>query len=271
MFRWHPKPLSDLFSAAGSESDFWINSKKGNGKMKSYIIIIMLALCSLGTCATPNEPSLDHVTLYNDVLDAFKGYVNAASRDSQNDSTYVYIDDFFNGLADGSEEVWNGFYTGISLAVRYGLSIDFNMQNLGFAIKDLNGDGVPELVLLTSDYFDYFILGAFSFANSKPQLLGGYWDRHPCKIDSSGLFYVHRSGGASGGEWAIQQIAADGCQLIDIKRLIMKNINGARYDNMIIDGEEYSVSESEIEAFFEVYRAASTEQAGLEFVPLADI
>ena len=217
------------------------------------------------------NPSVQHLTSYEDILDAFRDYVYDASRDSQNENEFPPLDDYFGEPADDTEDVLFNFYSGIGFAVKFGLSIEDNMQNLGYAIKDINGDGVPELILLTNKYsLGSYILGVFSYANNKPQLLGGYWNRHSCRIDSSGLFYYHRSGGAWNGEWAIQQISTDNCQLVDVKRFVRYSDYEGYSETMVVNGEAYTPGESEIELFFEEFRAVPEQPADLQFIPLAD-
>jgi len=234
--------------------------------MKRISIIMIAALFLITACTVNKESPQNEEDLYNDVLDAFKNFVNAATIDPNNTANHYF--EFFKVFADDREDSWKDLRTGLSRAVLFGAaSIDsnYNQQNLGYAIKDINGDYVPELVLLTKEFF---VLGAFSFANNKPQLLGGYWDRHTCEIDASGLFYVHNRSGASNGEWVVQQVSTDRCQLTDLEKYVSYDHSGDYGYYKVIDGRTYTINESEMNTFWEAFSSVSTKNIGLEFVPL---
>ena len=66
--------------------------------------------------------------------------------------------------------------------------------NLGYSLRDLNNDGIPELFIISEDYSIHAI---FSLLDDGPVLLGGYWSRNLCEVDEAGTFYNSGSGGAS--------------------------------------------------------------------------
>ena len=63
----------------------------------------------------------------------------------------------------------------------------------GYVQKDLNSDGVDELILINSEYY---IMAIFSYADGKPILLGNYMPRRACWIDGEGRLHENASGGA---------------------------------------------------------------------------
>ena len=66
--------------------------------------------------------------------------------------------------------------------------------NLGYSLRDLNNDGIPELFIISEDYSIHAI---FSLLGDGPVLLGGYWSRNLCEVDEAGTFYNSGSSGAS--------------------------------------------------------------------------
>ena len=150
---------------------------------------------------------------------------------------------------------------------------DFPMtkEAFGYALKDLNGNGSPELILLLSDYT---VLAVFSMAGSEPKLLDAFWPKHRCAIFDSGLLYIESSGGASDWDYTISQVSQDDSELF----LVMKyghSSNDGYY--MVSNGEKHTISESEFRRFQEeypilFYTVANeiTADSGLELIPLFD-
>ena len=242
----------------------------------SILVFVITVLCLLASCSAPPEKqSTTQETLYTGVLESYRDFIFAVANDPERASS-LFVE-IFDIPSDDSEDIWNNLNIGLSVAVLFGNAhgIDYNKQNLGYAIKDLNQDGVPELVLLTNDYF---IMGVFTIADDNPRLLDGYWNRYTCKIDSSGLFYVHRDGGASRGEYTVQQISSERLQLIDLMKYV-HNSNYVATDNgnfvdsgfyKVIDGTRYEIDESEMQEFWDDVFAISNEDAGFEFLLLFD-
>ena len=65
---------------------------------------------------------------------------------------------------------------------------------LGYALHDLNNDGIPELFILSNNYSIHAI---FSLLDGKPVLLDAYWSRNRCEVDKDGTFYNSGSSGAA--------------------------------------------------------------------------
>ena len=175
------------------------------------------------------------------------------------------------GLTDEREIEWCLAVS--SAAFPYGL-------NCGYAIKDLNGDGIEELILLTEDYI---VLAIFSMVDGEPILLGDYIPRGSCWIDSDGLLHLNGSGGADYTTNAVYQIADGGAELVLI---IEFGTDGVEWVGdvavtnyyKIINGERVESSEAEYEALGEQYGkylgylaggAATKEHAGLQFVSIS--
>jgi len=71
-------------------------------------------------------------------------------------------------------------------------------RNMGYALRDINGDGSPELFILADE--DYalpgFVYAIYTLHGGEPVLAGAYWSRHHCAVGKDGLVYVISSGGA---------------------------------------------------------------------------
>ena len=118
----------------------------------------------------------------------------------------------------------------------------------GYAAKDLNGDGVDELVLLNNEYY---IIAIFSYANGKPILLGNYMPRGSCWIDGDGLLHENSSGGADHSTNAIYKIGDGGKKL---ELIVEYGTNGHKWVEdvaytvyyKLIDGEKTVITEDEL-------------------------
>ena len=80
----------------------------------------------------------------------------------------------------------------------------------GYAKKDLNGDGIEELVLLNANYT---LVAIFSMCEGKPFLLRKFWNRSQGWIDSNGYIHIGGSNGADSGSRTIYRIADGGADL----------------------------------------------------------
>ena len=151
----------------------------------------------------------------------------------------------------------------------------------GYAIKDLNGDGINELVLLNDDYK---IVAIFSTFNGSPVLLGSFSPRSSCWIGGDGLLHLCGSNGAENSSHKVCRIAEDGGELITI---IEFGIDGSEIvdGNEIlkfyktVDGEKISIPEEEYLSISTQYGkylgtyagpSATKEHSGLNFIPLFD-
>ncbi len=79
----------------------------------------------------------------------------------------------------------------------------------GYAIRDINRDGIDELVLLNEDYT---IVAIFSMVNGTPTLLRNYKPRTICWIDAQGLLHESGSNGADSHSHAVYRIAQGGAK-----------------------------------------------------------
>ena len=141
-------------------------------------------------------------------------------------------------------------------------------EAFGYALKDLNGDGIPELILLLQDYT---VLAAFSTVNETPRLLDVFWSRHRCAIFDSGLLYIDGNSGAVYWMRSMQQVSQGGNGLVTIEQYGMDD--DAYY--RIVDGVQIGISKAELEEYFERLPALSsktaneiTRNSGIQYIPL---
>ena len=149
----------------------------------------------------------------------------------------------------------------------------------GYSVKDLNGDGVDELVLMNKDYY---IMAIFSYSNKKPVLLGNYWERNSCWIDEKGWIHENGSGGADYSTNSVYKIADGGAEL---ELIVEFGTNGHEWIGDIaytkyyklVNGEKAEITESEYNNLGEQYcnylgsvkgAAATKAYSGLEFISM---
>lgn len=126
------------------------------------------------------------------------------------------------------------------------------IPSVGYDIKDLNGDGIDELVLLTNDYE---IIAIFTTVDERPYLLDHYWDRKKCSIGENGIISISGSGGADVHMYETYRIADDGRSL----ELILSfglgghewvgDIAVQKYYKMV-NSEKIAISEAEFDALY---------------------
>lgn len=151
----------------------------------------------------------------------------------------------------------------------------------GYAQKDLNGDGVDELVLLDENYT---IMSIFSYADGKPIMIGGpddafFSDRRDlpdCWIDGEGVIHASTPYGFDHA-WAYR-VAEDGKSLEAIADYSLTLYAGgiAKYYSSV-SGEAVEITKkeyNELEAKYSKYlgkysgNEATRDYSGLKFVPL---
>ncbi|MBQ8440844.1 MAG: hypothetical protein IJX19_09295 [Clostridia bacterium] len=143
-----------------------------------------------------------------------------------------------------------------------------------YAIKDLNLDGVFELILLNNDYE---IMAIFTTVDGKPQMVDHYWEEKQCVIDHRGWIYIkQRNDSKSRSELSVYQLAKGGSdleRLVDRGRDWSADTNG-RACYKIVDGERVSISEQEFDAmggeFIYPYRTNTEDCANFELFGVND-
>ncbi len=141
----------------------------------------------------------------------------------------------------------------------------------GYALKDLNGDGSDELILLLKDYK---ILAVYSTADGKPRLVDQYWDRYSCDaIDESGLLYIYGFDASDDWSFGIYKLSDEG------SKLFLKAEYGKSTDNLkrvedpyyykVIDEEREIISKAEFDKLYDDWiKATKIANSGITFIPI---
>ena len=115
----------------------------------------------------------------------------------------------YNGM-DYDEE-YRSLSTGVMEAAVQGEG-ETLLRELGYALQDLSGDGVPELLIARSDGT---ILGGYTIGSDGEiiQFLDG-WARNRYYLLNDGRFYNSGSGGAMSSAFGTYHLSADGTELV---------------------------------------------------------
>jgi len=162
---------------------------------------------------------------------------------------------------------------------QYNPRIPKTQDAIGYAFKDLNGDGNPELILLLQNYT---VLAIYTISDCQPKLLDAYWPRHCCGIDSSGLIYVNSNSSAWACSFSTYQVSPDGSSMLLISEFGVE-VDGSpadAFDYQIVDGEKQTISQAEYDDLFSKFPSRInndygcpldiTKDSGIEFIPLYD-
>jgi hypothetical protein len=214
---------------------------------------------------------------YDSILKVYRTMVN--SFDEVDVNFHAFITELFGPQSNMEVEWLYAIYSSGELLYpgrgKDNIHAPYYKQKCGYAIKDLNGDGVDELVLLNSDYT---IVAIFSTVHGRPVLFGNYWERHKCYIDGEGLIHESGSSGADVGSHKIFRIAKDGAtELIEeYGRDGHEWIDGEAVDKYYRIGhgeEKVYITKEEYDSLSAKYgkftsKAYTRENSGLEFTPL---
>lgn len=147
----------------------------------------------------------------------------------------------------------------------------------GYAVCDINGDGSPELLVISED--DYSIAAIYAKIGKNPVLVGAYWSRNRCVIDKGGTIYVSGSSGADDSFSASYWLCAENGDLELIEMVGMESYDGQTLEELpepryylIQNGAKTIISEKEaVDAwggFPDVYPENPTRDAGLPYKKL---
>ena len=153
---------------------------------------------------------------YDEVLWCYKyavDYYNYGDGDTVDDLIANFNTKYGTGFLDEAEKQCFADIATSGYILYPGKYGDLRVENnsaCGYAKKDLNGDGIEELVLLN---LDYTIVAIFSMKDGRPTLLQRFWKRHSGWIDENGYIHVGGSNGADSGSIGIYRIATGGGSL----------------------------------------------------------
>jgi len=227
------------------------------------LCVCLLALCACGqaepeevdattTAATTAAPTtteaptklpIEYPASYRDAPEAYK----------------PILDDLYRAVYLISNNILNdNFYgdTGISVIPRmfFGNDGEFRHGTLGYAVKDINKDGMPELLLLTSDCYgskEQIVLSLFTLGDNKPIHLYSCGEREWTKYAADGTIYTVGSGGAATTYLAAYKLEPGAADLTKLPGEYMSDWGPVWYE--FIDDEQEPITEEEFNALHEKY------------------
>lgn len=147
-------------------------------------------------------------------------------------------------------------------------------QELGYAFRDLNGDDIPELFLMTGDGS---VWALYTLSGGSYKLLGSFWPRNACYLNRSDAVYVDWSNGAFDNGWDVFRMAKDGRELTLVERIAMESadengtpLDAPRYYQTTGTSEDQTktiITEAEANAKTARFPRGNGE-SGLKFLPL---
>lgn len=268
--------------------------------MKNFVafLLCLCAILSLSSCQNPRDPigsdvkdppSSDGtpsqtVAYYSDVIRLYKLAVRACvdeQLDGYSDSAEMF------GITDTQEKLLlEDLQYGVYMRFVIGGEMSDSSSPIcklscGYAQKDLNGDGVDELVLLDENYT---IMSIFSYADGKPIMIGGpteyIFDERPslpdCWIDGEGVIHADIDYGFD-HTWAYR-VSEDGKSLETIADYgltlyaggITKYYSSVSGEDVEITKAEYNALEAQYSKYLGKYSGneVTRDYSGLKFVPL---
>jgi hypothetical protein len=141
----------------------------------------------------------------------------------------------------------------------------------GYDIKDLNGDGTDELILLNADYT---VVALFTFSNAKPVLLGNYHPRNTCWIDGEGRIHVDSQGSSTDVHHQIYRLDANASSLTLLEEYGSDTILfPSTHYYQVVNGQKKRITEENYKALVLQHgtynglsgKEATAEYAGLSF------
>ena len=217
---------------------------------------------------TFNDPITNNASVnYDSLLRVYRRIVDSYPIVNQNPRAHATE---LGIQGEGNIEIFVNLYSSVMLfypgrGESNGESPHYKLD-CGYAQKDLNGDGVDELVLMNNDYY---IMAIFSYADGKPVLLGNYMPRGSCWIDGDGLLHENGSGAADHSTNAIYKIADGGKKL---ELIVEYGTNGHEWIEdvaytiyyKLVNGEKKTITEAEYQALNEQYGKYLGSVAGAE-------
>ncbi|MBO4267516.1 MAG: hypothetical protein J5910_10060 [Lachnospiraceae bacterium] len=94
------------------------------------------------------------------------------------------------------------------------------LDDIGYIMEDISGDGIPELMIGYNDSFDEdeikrsYVLSVFTIADDKPYTVFSGWGRNRYWPLPDGHFYNSGSSGASNTEFGENHLSKDGTKVI---------------------------------------------------------
>ncbi|MCL1808856.1 MAG: hypothetical protein FWG42_03695 [Clostridiales bacterium] len=185
------------------------------------------------------------------------------------DNNYMAIIEFYQKFVDagGTEGAADSLLNNLALELGYryeeqlyglGASIAelrYSYGDMGYAIRDVNGDGIPDLFILAGEPPE--IAAIYTLRDGNPVLVGAYWSRNRISLVKNGMLYNSGSSGAANSSDTVYSINTwqDGELLVLIEMLGVEDYDDEEMIELpepryyrIKDGEKTILSEEEADA-----------------------
>ena len=230
---------------------------------KGFAVLLVISL-ALSLAVHIAEAS-GYELAYIPVLDEYADFVSTLEREGYNDY-YDYMD-----ITCDMDEPWTFF-----LESDY---VSDLRNNLGYALADVNGDGVPELFLLSrqdTPSGDYLVHAIYTLADARPNLLAYFWSRYRCSVCVDGRLYIEGSSGAEDSTNEICQITQDGKRLVVIETIgiesydanSFESLDEPRYYKIDQNGVKTILTEEEAEVAYQNMQNACSSRYSMPFVSI---
>lgn len=160
----------------------------------------------------------------------------------QYDSQADYLHAF--GLTEGTRDAewFSALFTALLASYPKTEGRDLR-QTMGYAVKDLNQDGVYELIFLRNDYE---IQAIFTEVDGKPILLAHFDSPAKCFLDESGAIHTRESGNGT-DRYAVYRIADGTGKLETVADFGLDGATEPLYSKTV-NGERIAISKAEYES-----------------------
>lgn len=142
---------------------------------------------------------------------------------------------------------------------------------LGYAVKDINRDGIPELLILSNSAQGNGIFSLFTIKDNKPINISYYWSRYFANLTEDGTIYTRGSGGAARTyleSYKLEPGATELTQLAEYQSDYFEGEDpGYPYFFKVVDGKNQYIAEKEFWALEEKYINPARPMK-LNFIPI---
>jgi len=226
-------------------------------KKLCIILALLLALCTLCACpraveetATTGTTIPEPTTMDPALIEAYKPIQDELAR-------------LVRAKSDDND-AWEAL--GIN-EVPY----EFEEGSLGSAVKDINGDGIPELLLLdkmnTGSQGQPFIYALYTLKDREPVMLGQYWSRSRAHLDVDGRLFTVGSSSASSTYLDSYELRPGASELTHLTQYYSDaGGNGKQFYVMVNQGREDPLSEHQFDTLVGLYENPA-HLMRFEFIP----
>ena len=199
--------------------------------------------------------NIDYLESYTSVLSSYRDFANDYGSKRISDEKYM-------------NKPWSDMRT-----------ISVKNDNWGYAFKDLNGNGINELLLLAKcdDWGedDVFVSAIYSLVDNKPKLLDSFHDRYRCYIGENTYIYTFGSNSSVEYECTKCTISSDGASIKVLEKIESQCFEEIPENDGIVvkyyhskeDGEKTSITELKFTEW-KGKMPSNNKQSNLEFIVL---